>query len=573
MTASQFLRDATAVLGQSPVRLNAPAMLPALGDMLDAVPRSIKAFNPSIVGDGVTDQTSKLITALSSGAKNIIFPPDNGAYVIDGRVRLYSGQKVSGLHGASFLQKQKYMQTFDAQGADELIVQGLTFKGSYALTYDTDFSERGDNHSAQSCAIWANGSRVTVRDCHFEGLTVGVWFIPFDITANALVGQGQDNRLFDSTFKNVSFGVLAKRQDDMQISRLRGRDILLSAGSPNEQHLIYVTGYITDRSNNVQISDIIGNNVPAGTLVQVKWTDGLQIKNVTARNAGVLTLVNTKHFNVSGLEGYNCEDCTGTGAVKVHPQANDMTTKCEDGLISGVKLHMKSGSTRSLSIASDRVTVRDTVICPNRTSSTSEGDIHIKGALNCDVEAKVVNGAFGSRAAIVDVFNSVNSDGNRIAVEANNALLLVRVTANQTNTRVEYDMNRSTLGTSGTALLDDGTGTSLRIAPKEVPVTAVGGGTLFGSSTDAIRGARVTRVAITVTDALAYTIGPPFESVASGTPVGTELKYIVINATAGALGTFTWNSAFKFKTSYAAPAAGKATSYTFRFDGTNWIEI
>jgi hypothetical protein len=58
----------------------------------------------------------------------------------------------------------------------------------------------------------------------------------------------------------------------------------------------------------------------------------------------------------------------------------------------------------------------------------------------------------------------------------------------------------------------------------------------------------------------------------TGGTVGQELTIRVRNVSGGAMGTITWNAAFKMS-GWTNPATGKSRSVTFFYDGTNWIEI
>lgn len=73
---------------------------------------------------------------------------------------------------------------------------------------------------------------------------------------------------------------------------------------------------------------------------------------------------------------------------------------------------------------------------------------------------------------------------------------------------------------------------------------------------------------ITGTNGTAFTINAP-----TGTPAtGEQLTVVIRNASGGALGAVTWNAIFKMS-AWTQPANGFSRSITFRFDGTNWVQM
>jgi hypothetical protein len=72
---------------------------------------------------------------------------------------------------------------------------------------------------------------------------------------------------------------------------------------------------------------------------------------------------------------------------------------------------------------------------------------------------------------------------------------------------------------------------------------------------------------ITATNATAFQINPPL------TPQpGQQMLITLRNASGGALGVATWQSTYKLA-AWTNPATGFSRSISFRYDGTNWIEI
>jgi hypothetical protein len=76
------------------------------------------------------------------------------------------------------------------------------------------------------------------------------------------------------------------------------------------------------------------------------------------------------------------------------------------------------------------------------------------------------------------------------------------------------------------------------------------------------------RFTLTVTDGGPFTIANPSNAVKSQT-----ITYDILNSSSGAMGTVTWDTAFKLAGTFANPANTKRRTITFYYDGTNWIEI
>lgn len=82
---------------------------------------------------------------------------------------------------------------------------------------------------------------------------------------------------------------------------------------------------------------------------------------------------------------------------------------------------------------------------------------------------------------------------------------------------------------------------------------------------------------ITATDNVAFAINAPISTAPALTGITgvTSCQVITItirNTSGGALGTATWNAVFKMA-SWTQPATGYSRSITFKWNGTNWIEI
>jgi hypothetical protein len=94
---------------------------------------------------------------------------------------------------------------------------------------------------------------------------------------------------------------------------------------------------------------------------------------------------------------------------------------------------------------------------------------------------------------------------------------------------------------------------------KYVELLYVGGGTTPNAADG-------NEFVLTMTNSSPCTINAPTNGRA-----GQSISLTIRNASAGALGIFTWSSAFKLA-AWVNPASAKNRTITFRYDGTNWVE-
>lgn len=152
--------------------------------------------------------------------------------------------------------------------------------------------------------------------------------------------------------------------------------------------------------------------------------------------------------------------------------------------------------------------------------------------------------------------------------------------------------NAVTNGTSSTAMMTDGIASDAFIEMDGV--TSEGSGTVdipynagFVAATlgRRIRFPRVPGVALTygatvntdaqaaetfylnVTNGTAFTIANPTNKFA-----GLDITYEIKNSSGGAMGAVTWGADFLLAGAFVAPANTKRRMYSFRHDGTNWVE-
>lgn len=91
--------------------------------------------------------------------------------------------------------------------------------------------------------------------------------------------------------------------------------------------------------------------------------------------------------------------------------------------------------------------------------------------------------------------------------------------------------------------------------------------TLPYSTVIATDGSKGNFFTITVTDGVAFTISSP-----TNVPAGKVIRYLIRNASGGAMGVITWGALFKMP-AFANPANANSRSIEFLSNGTNLIEI
>jgi hypothetical protein len=72
---------------------------------------------------------------------------------------------------------------------------------------------------------------------------------------------------------------------------------------------------------------------------------------------------------------------------------------------------------------------------------------------------------------------------------------------------------------------------------------------------------------IVVTNGTGFTINAPSRPV-----VGRVITFDILNSSGGAMGTVTWDAVYK-KGAFTAPGNGLRTTWSFYYDGTNWVAV
>lgn len=72
---------------------------------------------------------------------------------------------------------------------------------------------------------------------------------------------------------------------------------------------------------------------------------------------------------------------------------------------------------------------------------------------------------------------------------------------------------------------------------------------------------------IVVTNGSAFTINAP-----SNARVGRVITFDILNSSGGAMGAVTWDAVYK-KGAFTTPGNGLRTTWSFYYDGTNWVAV
>lgn len=529
-----------------------------------------KAFGIADIG---TDQRAKVQKMLDSGEQAFVFEATNDRIALDGNVVVPAN---CSMRGGRFDQKTRGHPTIDiAKGIDGVRLRDMNFAGSYSRAY-AGTAYRGDNLFGQNCAVWVGANNTIIENITVSDMVTAVWLSCWDDGANANVVGRSGNCVRGLRVKNVDFGILAKGQVGMMLLDLYGEDIVLSPGSPNPGHLVYVTGDLTTRSTGLVIANAMGLRANDQTIVQVKWTDGASISNICGYDAALLSITGSNNVTVAGITGKEITDVSGSGAIKLYAQDDNEANLPTGVKITGVDYAMKSGQTRPASLFGHKI-VFDARIETNRPSNYSDAAVHVAG-LDNEVNLHLTQSGAGAQQGVylrTQAWMTAGTKRTKVRMRGafGGGAAFKMPDAGVEDSILEYDPQHiTTLAT--TAMFNDhaATRSTVRRGPSEVTQTGAGGSGLAFASGSVFSAAANSRVTFNITDASNYTLPAPPRSTNTQTPIGMEIEVMVKNSSAGALGTITWNASYDLKAAYVAPAAGKRTLHRFRWTGTVWEE-
>lgn len=277
------------------------------------------AINTLIVnGQGVTyviptgatgDQAQTIIAAAESGSVVVFSPgnytaPNTGFAPTNDNVTIDSSRAVinSTVWG---------IPAFDLMGRSHItmICGVVQFTGSRGTTGPGTF--RGSANYCGTSAIWANGDYIRVEKLHSIDYVCGVFFSSWDGTQ--LNGKySNQNYVGAIEVESYDFGILFTGQNNLTIDGAYFHDPLDDSAGVNACHGIYGSSVTAFRDTNVTIRNVNCINNTLGHAYQVKYSDRLNIKNMTAYSCtGVLSLIDCHDMQVDGIAS-KADSCYST---------------------------------------------------------------------------------------------------------------------------------------------------------------------------------------------------------------------------------------------------------------------
>jgi polygalacturonase len=575
-SAAQASAAASAALVGSPAKSamdtamggDVAGLVPAVAAKVSkgAVDYNVKDYGAT--GNGTTDDTTAInaaVTAAPTGAQ-VTFPP--GTYKITAPITGKAGVRYIG-RGATISQATQYEPAFDLFNVNGCTVSGFTLTNVASPT-SSGSAARGDAGYVFSAGVWSNGAGHTIRDLVVQNFGVGVNLNSSDGTTNV----GDHAKRAGNTVDNVkvsgaNHGVLMLNQDNATVTNVRTSAHVDSSAGGNPMHAVYVTGTATDRSSNVTITGCRDQDNTTGHAFQVKYTDGLTLSNGIASGClGLLNLIDCNDVEIGKL--VSAGDTSTAGSIVLQSTSTPPTRIS----ISDVTITKAVDAPTELSIyANDSTLTNITVHALKNGLNTASSDVALRGTRLTVRGLRLHNfGSSNARGIRIGAPGYTTADLTLIDFELDGYRNLVDIDSTATGTIIKYDpavQRRIMFGQSNYIGPVSGTPTYLvsRVAHSNVYAVT-------GASTQYPLGGLETVSVFNVTTSGNITVREPL---IGGTtcPVGLIHEVHIWNNTAGALGTFTWNALYLWKSGSApaTPAAGASLHLRFMWDGTKWREI
>jgi hypothetical protein len=254
------------------------------------------------------------LNAAPAGAR-IVF---QGSYALSAALTLTGDNQWIDAQGASFTMSTWATPVFDAIGRSGCLFDlgTITYTGTRGT--HTGASIRGQSPYSSGCAVWINRDRNNVRSGRVIGMPAGAaCFSSWDGTGS-YDRQGVGNKLGVGGSVEVSgydFGVLPIWQKDLTIQNLYAHDDIDDSSGANPTHSVYVSPTSTAHSSGITISNVRTVNNLFGQPIQVKYTDGLVLDNISADNCkGLVNLQDCVDVEIGTMVGTNSLANGGQGA-------------------------------------------------------------------------------------------------------------------------------------------------------------------------------------------------------------------------------------------------------------------
>lgn len=472
-------------------------------------------------GDGSTDDTAALQSAVNAATTTLVIP--DGNYKISSAINLHSHMTVMGSGKATkiFTTVKYGLSMFSISNSSAVVIKGIYFYGN-AVGIDTD---------TPVIAIQITRCENTeIAGCFFENINYGIHFN--DSTSGTFNSHGAD--VHDNHFYSAigpgwgGYGILHVRSYNDTI-----HDNIFYPG-PFDRHCIYMS--VGTRETVVHNNVMTGSGL--GAIAMNAGTTGEGVKNNVVSgnkiNGAGTYVANSYAITMSGDVTYvNVTNnmIMNASEAGVFAQANDATHLPSNLLISGnIVRDSQAGmafSDLSNSIVSNNMFANDAL----------GGAVH---------EISFTNTSAVSRGNLVTGNVSITGSPSR-----NFVYFGVGTTGNLSSVNVSTSMTRD-------RVLDDGTNSLME--------NNGGFQTITASASVVINGSSGSVVAMTVVAASTVSLST------YGNLKGQPLDVVVIQNGVGG-STVTWNSNFKQSWSDAGNAANKVSSIRFVFDGTNYYQV
>lgn len=347
---------------------------------------NVQAFGAT--GDGSSDDSTAIQTALTAAAGAIVFfPQPSSYYKITVPLTVSAGTTFLLDPGCIIEQTTKYNPVFDILDADGVTIQGngalLRYTGSRTFTSSGSF--RGEQQYAYGAGVWTNSDRTHVSNLRVEGFTEGVYLSGWTGAAQTNYAA-VNNVIADLVVNTVDFGVLMSGQSDVTLRGIRGTSVV-SPSSTNPSHLIYISH--AARCRQVAISDCEAWDIADSAAYQIKGVDGGTVKNLAARNcAGLMNLAtgtgdDNYDLTFSNIHGRDMASSGGNGCIFMG--ANNHRVK-----IDGLSIHQAT-SDRAIRLDGTDCALSNVVVRARHDSQADTYDVAVLGTRNTIDGISIVN--------------------------------------------------------------------------------------------------------------------------------------------------------------------------------------
>lgn len=541
---------------------------------------SVKDFGA--VGDGVTDDSAAIQLAVDSGTKLVVFPyTPSGYYGAD--VTLPEGVKVKGYGVAKLKLKPwtgpiggNFHAFFKASGANNVAVTGFVIDGN--VSAQTPDAQEIDRYSG---LYFIDCSGLTIKNNRFTVEPYGTHAIRVRqgsnvrIVRNFVVNKGIFYNSYEGAHYTVTIDYNETNNCGISINDDQATQHLFGWSISNNK--IRASNALDEAGIGVRASDgdVDGNNIIGGYFGITASSGGATFTQGKLRITNNTIIADSGSFNVYGIEHYannilisgnNLVNCGITttqgsgagGAISGNHMVATLATSYLDPAISFGAGNNYKGWT----ITGNTVSGYGTFINAAKVDWMTITGNHFEAAL---FPAESQFFAFVNSTGSPVTISGLVIEGNTILNAQRGFVFFNAASGAITVDRMRVgknslDSNSFGIEYSGSVSFNDncvydavGNFPSVRSIPYSTSITP-----------DAIK---YSDAVITATNGTAFTINAPTNG-----HRGQVLTITISNASGGALGAVTWNAIYKLA-SWTQPADGFSRSISFRYNGSNWVEV